>query len=140
MSFNECTTLIKNFQNGNRLDINFFDYVYSKIARDQTNRFVERNIDSIDIIPPQNEAIKVIPLCKKINTNNLRINSEIKKAVDLIQSGEIKHIYFVYPKNENFTKHIQVKVPLLEEACKDEYLIKIIPYSLNTMQKKCQCS
>ncbi len=139
MSFNECQTLLGNFSLQHKPKENFFHYVYEKIARDTKNRFVDKNRDSIDIITLESGSIKVIPIYKKMDKNNLSLDKEIKRAIKIIQNTDFKNVYFVYPKNDNFDKHIQIKVPLLEEAC-NEYLIKIIPYSLNTIKKKCDCS
>jgi hypothetical protein len=137
MSFNECGRLLDIFSINYDAKINFFEYVYGKIARDTKNRFVDRNNDSIDIVTPFDGSIKVIPMYKNIDKNNLFIGDEIRKAIEIIQTTDFSNVYFVYPKNDNFNKHIQVKVPILENAC-CEYMIKIIPYSLTTLQNKCK--
>jgi len=136
MSFNECGKLLDGFTLNHGARINFFEYVYGKIARDTKNRFVDKNRDSIDIITAENGSIKVIPIYKNMDKDNLSLNREIKRAVKIIQTTDFQSVYFVYPKNDNFDKHIQIKVPILEDAC-NEYMIKIIPYSLNTIKRKC---
>jgi len=136
MSFKECKSLLGNFSLSKKASANFFDYVHGKIARDTKNRFVDKNRDSIDIITPENGSIRVIPIYKNMNSSKLSLDKEVAKAVKIITKTDFKNVYFVYPRNDNFTKHIQIKVPLLEEACK-EYLIKIIPYSLTTIQRRC---
>jgi hypothetical protein len=136
MSFNECKILLRNFSLSQKASVNFFDYVHGKIAKDTKNRFVDKNRDSIDIITPENGLIKVIPIYKDIDSTKLSLEKEVAKAVKIITTTDFKSVYFVYPKNDNFTKHIQIKVPLLEEAC-GQYLIKIIPYSLTTIQRRC---
>ena len=136
MSFNECKTLLGNFSLTQKASINFFDYVHGKIAKDTKNRFVDKNRDSIDIITPENGSIKVIPIYKDMDSSKLSLDKEVAKAVKIITKTDFKNVYFVYPKNDNFTKHIQIKVPLLEEAC-GGYMIKLIPYSLTTIQRRC---
>ena len=135
MSFNECTKLFSNFDTSLSLENKFFHFVYNKINKNTKNRFVERGENSIDIIPSNDESIRVIPIFKNMDKNNLMLDTEIAIASKIIQDGEMKCIYFVYPKNENFDKHIQIKVTSLENACSD-YMIKIIPYSLRDLYKK----
>jgi len=135
MSFNECTKLFSNFDTSVSLENKFFHFVYNKINKNTKNRFVERGENSIDIIPSNDESIRVIPIFKNMDKNNLMLDTEIAIASKIIQDGEMKCIYFVYPKNENFDKHIQIKVTSLENACSD-YMIKIIPYSLRDLYKK----
>lgn len=135
MSFNECTKLFSNFDTSVSLENKFFHFVYNKINKNTKNRFVERGQNSIDIIPSNDESIRVIPIFKNMDKNNLMLDTEIAIASKIIQDGEMKCIYFVYPKNENFDKHIQIKVTSLENACSD-YMIKIIPYSLRDLYKK----
>ena len=60
---------------------------------------------------------------------NLNIDEHIKKAVDCIKNSEFKQVYLVYPKNDKFNKHVQVKT---EELKVGEYEIKLIPYSLRS--------
>lgn len=136
MSFNECSKLLDDFTLNHNARKNFFLYVYGKIAKDTKNRFVDKNRDSIDIITPLNGSIKVIPIYKNMDKNNLSLEKEIQIAVKIIQTTDFQSVYFVYPKNDNFDKHIQIKVPILEDAC-NEYMIKIIPYSLNTIKRRC---
>ncbi|BFU78224.1 hypothetical protein ALC152_14390 [Arcobacter sp. 15-2] len=135
MSFNECTKLFSNFDTSVSLENKFFHFVYNKINKNTKNRFVERGENSIDIIPSNDESIRVIPIFKNMDKNNLMLDTEIAIASKIIEDGEMKCIYFVYPKNENFDKHIQIKVTSLENACSD-YMIKIIPYSLRDLYKK----
>jgi len=135
MSFNEHSIKFSSFDTSLSSQNKFFQFVYNKISRNQKNRFIECNANSIDIIPAVEEAIRVIPLFKDMDKNNLSLENEIAEASQIIRNGEMKCIYFVYPKNENFDKHIQVKVSSLEDACSD-YMIKIIPYSLKDLYKK----
>ncbi len=147
MSFNgvtpqvrgQCTNIFNKLNTKETLDQKFFEFVFTKISRNTKNRFVEKGTDCIDIIPVKHEAIRVIPIFKDMDKNNLSLQYEVTKATNIIQNGDIKYIYFVYPRNENFDKHIEIKVPLLEETC-GEYMIKIIPYSLNDLYKKERCN
>jgi hypothetical protein len=57
--------------------------VYSKIARNTKNRFIDKTDDSVDIILSNHPCIKVIPIFKKMDKNNLSLNKEIKKQYQL---------------------------------------------------------
>jgi hypothetical protein len=74
-----------------------------------------------------------------MNKKNLSIDEEVKIACEVILNSQFKYVYFVYPKNKEFNKHIQVKIPTLEKAC-NEYMVKLIPYSLNDILKKRSCN
>jgi len=139
MSFNECTNLLNSIFPSNNSDENFYKYVYKKISRNTKNRFVDQSEESVDIILSNHPSIKVLPIFKNIDKNNLSIKNEIQKACNIIENSDFKYVYFVYPKNNNFNKHIQIKIPRLEEAC-NEYLVKLIPYSLNDILKKRSCN
>ena len=60
---------------------------------------------------------------------------EVEIARKIIQNSEIRCIYFVYPKNKNFDKHIELKITSLENIS-SKYIVKVIPYSLNDLYKK----
>lgn len=143
MSINECNRLLENYYKNGDMQKSFFDFVYTKIARDTKNRFVSKEGDSIDIVPFESSPVKVIPLNKKIDISRLDIEEEIKRAKNLILGNDIiKQVYFVYPKNDNFKKHISIKIKELEEL-DEEYAIKVIPYSLESLARKkgsCNCS
>jgi len=135
MSFNEHSNKFSSYDKTVSSQNKFFLFVYNKISRNQKNRFIELGENSIDIIPAKEDAIRVIPIFKDMDKNNLSLENEIREASQIILNGEMKCIYFVYPKNKNFDKHIQIKVSSLEDACSD-YMIKIIPYSLNDLYKQ----
>ena len=135
MSFNECKVMFNNIDSSSTLSDQFFNFVYTKISRKKANRFVEKDYYSINIIPVNHEPIKIIPIFKDMDKDNLSLHNEIEIASKIIKDGEIKYIYFVYPKNKKFDKHIEIKVSSLENTC-SEYMIKVIPYSLNDLYKK----
>lgn len=135
MSFNECKSIFNKLDSSRTLNDQFFNFVFTKISNKRANRFVEKDEFSIDIIPVSHAPIKIIPIFKDMDKDNLAIQKEIDLACKIIENSEIKCVYFVYPKNNNFDKHIEVKVPKLDSAC-SEYLIKIIPYSLKDLYRK----
>jgi len=123
------------FNTKNTLSEQFFNFVFTKISNKKANRFVEKDSFSIDIIPVSHAPIKIIPIFKEMDKDNLELGYEIGIASKIIKNSDIKCIYFVYPRNNNFDKHVEIKVPKLEDEC-SEYLIKIIPYSLKDLYKK----
>ena len=135
MSFNECKSIFNKLDSSRTLNDQFFNFVFTKISNKRANRFVEKDAFSIDIIPVSHAPIKIIPIFKDMDKDNLALQKEIDIACKIIENSDIRCIYFVYPKNKNFDKHIEVKVPKLENAC-SEYLIKIIPYSLKDLHRK----
>jgi hypothetical protein len=132
MSFNECKSVMDKFSFKETYQLGFFNYVYKKISSNTKNRFVDKTQNSIDIVLSNHPCIKVIPIFKKIDKENLSLDFEVEEASKVITDGEFKYVYFVYPKNENFNKHIEIKIPSLENTCSD-YLVKMIPYSLNDL-------
>jgi hypothetical protein len=140
MSFNESRNILSLIEQSRAVESNFFNYVFNKILKKSKNRFVERLDDCIDIIPMQHQTIRVIPIFKDMDKNNLCLENEVKIASQIIQNSDIRFIYFVYPKNDNFNKHIQLKIPHIEQTCSEECMIKIIPYSLNDLCKRGKCN
>jgi hypothetical protein len=140
MSINECNRLLGIYDSTQNNQNSFFDFVYTKIARDTKNRFVTKNCDSIDITPFHSSPVRVIPIHKEIDLTNLNITQEIQRAKEIILYNNIPQIYLVYPKHDKFTKHIQIKLQELD-TCSEEYIIKVIPYSLNSiLRTKRRCS
>jgi hypothetical protein len=135
MSINECNRLLEQYSSKQDIGKNFFEFVYKKISRDTKNRFVSRDDNSIDIIPFESSPVKVIPLNKEMDSSKLDLGKEMDMARNIIQGdGVIKQVYFVYPKNDNFKKHISVKLKELEDD-QEEYAIKVIPYSLESLTR-----
>ena len=135
MSFNECKVIFNKLDSSSTLSEHFFNFVFTKISKKQANRFIEKDHYSIDIIPVSHAPIKVIPIFKDMDKDNLCLHKEIAIASKIIRNSEIKCIYFVYPKNTKFDKHIEVKVTSLENIGR-KYIVKVIPYSLNDLYKK----
>jgi hypothetical protein len=116
------------YLDGNKI---FKNFVFNKILRTNERKLVDIHNDSIDIKSKKNSYMtKIFTFWEFISSNDLKVVDEhIKKAVECIKNSEYKQIYLVYPKNENFYKHIQVKT---KEITTDEYEIKLIPYSIRS--------
>jgi len=108
----------------------FKNFVFNKILRSSENREVNVNIDSIDIESQEYLfKTKIFTFWEFINSNKLDVDKHIKKAVDCIKTSEFRQVYLVYPKNENFDRHIQIRC---DDLIKNEYMIKLIPYSMRS--------
>ncbi|QDF28264.1 hypothetical protein [Halarcobacter anaerophilus] len=108
----------------------FKNFVLNKILRSSENREVSVNLDSIDIKSEEYLfKTKIFTFWEFINSENLKIDKHIQKAVNCIKTSEFNQVYLVYPKNENFNRHIQIKC---EDLANSEYMIKLIPYSMRS--------
>lgn len=110
----------------------FSSFVYDKIRKKNQDKFMSKNENSIDIISSNETTTKVFTYWEFLNKENLDINHAVNKAVDTIKTTEFNQIYLVYPKHEEFDRHIKIKSQELEISSK-EYNIKVIPYSLRSM-------
>ncbi len=110
----------------------FQNFVSNKIIKQQFDREVKIYDDSIDLIYKERTLqTKIFTFWEFINSNRLDINNHIKKAINCINNTEFKQVYLVYPKSDNFNKHI--KVQCSDMIIDDEYEIKLIPYSLRSI-------
>ncbi|RXJ67635.1 hypothetical protein CRV08_09705 [Halarcobacter ebronensis] len=107
----------------------FKSFVVGKILRSNQQREVFINSDSIDIKSSEFASTKIFTFWELINSKKLNIEEHIDKAIKCIKTLEFKQVYLVYPKNENFNRHIQIKCDELEDS---EYMIKLIPYSMRS--------
>lgn len=112
----------------------FRQYILNKLLKDQKTRFIEHTHNSISIIPTHEEPLMIYPFWEMVGKSKPLIDEHIKKAVDCIKQSDFKQVYLVYPKNENFEKHIEVKIREFEEniSCSG-YTVKVIPYSLRSI-------
>lgn len=113
----------------------FEQFILNKLLKDQKTRTIEKNSDSINIISSQMHDIKIYPYWQMLENNRLIIDEHIKKAVNCIKETSYKNVYLVYPKNDQFYKHIEVKIPEFETKHYNDYGIKLIPYSLRSILK-----
>lgn len=108
----------------------FKNFVLNKILKSGENREVNVNCDSIDIKSEEHLFnTKIFTFWEFINSDELKIDKHIQKAVDCIKSSEFNQVYLVYPKNEKFNRHMQIKCEDLQSS---EYMIKLIPYSMRS--------
>lgn len=72
-------------------------------------------------------SLGVVTSFKKILPQNPAIyDNDIKKALELCRGANIDAVYLVYPKNENFNRHVEIK----SECFKGNFIMKLVPYKL----------
>lgn len=131
--------LIENFEGEDfRFFLNgkdvFQRFVSKKIKDFKVDRKVKILDDEITIYPEGKNITKVYPYWQFLDKDNLQgITSHINRAINCIKTNECKQVYLVYPRHENFDKHISIKVEGLEIY--ENYSIKLIPYSLRSILK-----
>ena len=72
-------------------------------------------------------SLGVVTSFKKILLQNSAIyDNDIKKALELCRGANLDALYLVYPKNENFNRHVEIK----SECFKGNFIMKLVPYKL----------
>ena len=108
----------------------FKRFVSNKIVNSSHNREVNISDDCIDIISCEHMfQTKIFTFWEFINSKKLDIDKHIKKAIKCIKESDFKQVYLVYPKNDDFCKHVSVRC---NEINCTEYNIKLIPYSMRS--------
>ncbi len=107
----------------------FKNFVSNKILKTNRDRKVEVHQDSIDI-DSHMQKTKIYTFWQFLDSNDLNIDEHIQKAVECIKNTEFNQVYLVYPKNENFNRHIKINCD--NQLTNKEYEIKLIPYSLRS--------
>lgn len=124
------------------LDDMFLHLVYERSKRANPKATVSLMENNIVIRDDANEATPTVLYVSylKVDKKNFFNSSIIKQQVDdsakMINETDIKQVYLVYPKQDDFTKH--VKLDLLEKVkySFDEYRVKLIPYSFSFCTNK----
>ncbi len=114
-------------------DKSFRNFVLNKMLKGKQKENIKVYNDCIDIKSEEHcfNYTKIFTFWQFLNINDLTIDNHIQKAVECIKTTEFKQVYLVYPKNENFNKHIKINCDN-QLTCK-EYNIKLIPYSLRSI-------
>lgn len=109
----------------------FKNFVSNKIIKSNDSKEIKVHSDSIDIkSEEQMFNTKIFTFWEFLDSKDLKIDMHIKKAVECIETTEFKQVYLVYPKNENFHRHIKINCD--NQINTKEYAIKLIPYSLRS--------
>lgn len=104
----------------------FSDFVFSKIALRNAGAEIELKNELI-IVRKNGFSLGVIANFRSILVSNpMLYDNDIKKALELCRGANIDAVYLVYPKNENFNRHVEIK----SECFKGNFIMKLVPYKL----------
>ena len=114
------------------LDDIFSNLVYERIKKVNRDKKVTCLQNGISIMGLNEDTTStfVIPSFSSFDINKMHLNEQIILAKEKLQEKKHNQIYFVYPKSDNFKKHIELKLPELSMS-EDEYKVKLVPYSFS---------
>ena len=107
----------------------FRNFVFCKIALRNAGAQLQLVGKSGELIVVRKSgfSLGVVTSFKKILHQNPAIyDNDIKKALELCRGANIDAVYLVYPKNENFSRHVEIK----SECFKGNFIMKLVPYKL----------
>ena len=107
----------------------FRNFVFCKIALRNAGAQLQLVGKSGELIVVRKSgfSLGVVTSFKKILHQNPAIyDNDIKKALELCHGANIDAVYLVYPKNENFNRHVEIK----SECFKGNFIMKLVPYKL----------
>ncbi len=110
----------------------FVDYVHDLVRRRNPDKMIIKS--SVHVVlqdAVSDESLFLYPVWKFIdNSPEIDAREDVEMALSLLESGECKHIYLLFPKTENFNKHISIKSQKLN-AKNIDYTLKLIPYKMD---------
>ncbi|WP_297905654.1 hypothetical protein [uncultured Campylobacter sp.] len=107
----------------------FRNFVFCKIALRNAGAQLQLVGKSGELIVARKSgfSLGVVTSFKKILPQNSAIyDNDIKKALELSCGANLDALYLVYPKNENFNRHVEIK----SECFKGNFIMKLVPYKL----------
>ena len=107
----------------------FLNFVFCKIALRNAGAQLQLVGKSGELIVVRKSgfSLGVVTSFKKILPQNPAIyDNDIKKALELCRGVNLDAVYLVYPKNENFNRHVEIK----SECFKGNFIMKLVPYKL----------
>ncbi len=102
----------------------FLGYVYDKISRQNPGKSLFLKDDLIVI----EQKLALLICTQKIDTKNLKSNSQLEKALNLICKNSFEALYIIYPKNDSFNHFIKIKHFLCDL---NKTMLKLVPYSIS---------
>ncbi len=111
----------------------FHEFVLEKLKKLHKDKEVLDLGDCISIKQKNICALKIYTSWKNIQKNHPNIENEVNHAIKAIKKGDVNQVYLIYPKDNDFTRHIPVYV---DELKYKTYQIKAIPYSLRSIIRK----
>ena len=104
----------------------FCNFVFYKIALRNAGAEIELKNELI-IVRKNGFSLGVIANFRSMLVSNpMLYDNDIKKALELCRGANLDAVYLVYPKNENFNRHVEIK----SECFKGNFIMKLVPYKL----------
>jgi len=104
----------------------FRNFVFCKIALRNAGAEIELKNELI-IVRKNGFSLGVIANFRSMLVSNpMLYDNDIKKALELCRGANLDAVYLVYPKNENFNRHVEIK----SECFKGNFIMKLVPYKL----------
>jgi len=110
----------------------FLHFVYEKIAKRNPDKLVYIQGDEIIIECDGERLLSVVPCLKPVHKDNPKcVQNEISKAWGRLADNGTKALYLVFPRNQNFTRHIEVRHKDEQKA-----RVKLVPYIISHLAKE----
>ena len=109
----------------------FSNHIFSRVKRQNPDKSVMQEAARIVIQSEEcAESLHLYPTWRTIEKRaDVEAKEEINQAIDLLESLECKHIYLLFPRSENFRKHVPIRSQKLDELG-IEYTLKLVPYTI----------
>ena len=107
----------------------FRNFVFCKIALRNAGAQLQLVGKSGELIVVRKSGFSlgvVTSFKKNLPQNPAIYDNDIKKALELCCGANLDAVYLVYPKNENFNRHVEIK----SECFKGNFIMKLVPYKL----------
>lgn len=107
----------------------FRNFVFCKIALRNAGAQLQLVGKSGELIVVRKSGFSlgvVTSFKKNLPQNPAIYDNDIKKALELCRGANLDAVYLVYPKNENFNRHVEIK----SECFKGNFIMKLVPYKL----------
>lgn len=110
----------------------FLQFVYEKICKRNPDKNVYIECDEIIIEEAGERVLSVVPCVKQVDKNNPKcVEAEITQAWKRLAHNGTRAVYLVFPRNQLFTRHIEVRQPY--EQCAR---VKLVPYIISHSVKE----
>jgi hypothetical protein len=104
--------------------LEFTNYVFEKVVavNKDKNIFLDQKSNRIDI----EKELVLLTNFKNIDLNNKNsFKNDVEFGFEFLNQNSLKELYLIYPKNENFKKHLTI----LNKS--QDKKIKLVPYKID---------
>ena len=106
----------------------FENFVFDKISHKNSDCEIYFKDDMVVIEKKGYKKLGIFINFEKIDiSKQCNIDNDIKNAITNRWANEVDEIYLIYPKNDNFTKHIEIK----SDNFKYNFMMKLVPYKID---------